>query len=86
MKKCLKTGLDAIQYFARHGHGGAYKFLYCIQTQTFGDDFRPYDLIVVPSEDAINQEHYVMSPKGLIRNIPGQPSDFISLEDWIRAQ
>ena len=26
-----------------------------------------------------------MSPKGLIRNIPGQPSDFISLEDWIRG-
>ena len=80
-----KTGLEGIQYFARYGHGGAYKFLYCIRTPTTGDDFRPYDLIIVPSEDAINREHYVMSPKGLIRNIPGQPSDFVSLEDWVRG-
>eukprot|EP00943_MAST-04B_sp_MAST-4B-sp1_P001277 g1277.t1 len=80
-----KNSLEGIQYFARYGHNGAYKFLYCIHTPTVGDEFRPYDLIVVTSEEAINREHYVMSPKGLIRNIPGQPSDFISLEDWVRG-
>ena len=44
----LKTGEDAISFFAKEGNRTAVKFVYLVKSDS-GDDFRPYDLDVIPS-------------------------------------
>jgi hypothetical protein len=44
----LKTGEDAISFFAKEGNRTAVKFVYLVKSDT-GDDFRPYDLDVIPT-------------------------------------
>ena len=46
----LKTGEDAINFFAQHGTTSAVKFVHLKQADT-GIDFRPYDLSVVAPSD-----------------------------------
>ena len=45
----LKTGEDVISFFAKEGNRTAVKFVYLVKSDT-GDDFRPYDLDVIPTE------------------------------------
>jgi hypothetical protein len=49
----LKTGKDAANFFARNRGAASIKFVHLNPEQT-GDDYRPYDLVVVRPEDVRN--------------------------------
>ncbi|TMW64715.1 hypothetical protein Poli38472_011595 [Pythium oligandrum] len=78
----LKTGEDAIAFFARNGSDSEIKFVHLNRADT-GVAFRPYDLMVVDPDD-IASEHFTMSASGLVRMSPGNPSEFIALAEWMR--
>ena len=78
----LHTGSDAISYFSTHGSTSAVKFVYCNQVIE-ERVFRPYDLSVVRRAEQ-NPEHYVISSSGVVHVRPSQPSEVITLSDWIR--
>jgi hypothetical protein len=69
--KSLRTGEDAISFFAKEGARSAVKFIYLVKAET-GAEFRPYDLSVVPgnqfqSSGSSNSTHFVMTEKGLTK-------------------
>jgi dynein heavy chain len=78
----MKTGDDAVTFFARHGNNTPLKFVYCNRSDS-GDNFRPYDLDVVPRK-RIAPEYFTISASGVVHIKPGVPSGFISLAEWIR--
>lgn len=77
----LMTGEDAITFFARHGNNTPVKFVYCNRAE-LGDEFRPYDLVVVDRKK-VNSEHFTISAAGVVHVQPHEPSEFISLSDWM---
>ena len=42
--KQIKTGEDAISFFAKYGNTTPIKFIQCIRTPTAKEDFKPYYL------------------------------------------
>lgn len=78
----LKTGEEAIAFFARNGSDSEIKFVHLNRART-GIAFRPYDLVVVDQGD-IDCEHFTMSSSGLVHVSPGNPSEFIALAEWMR--
>jgi hypothetical protein len=67
----LRTGEDAISFFAKEGARSAVKFIYLVKSDT-GSEFRPYDLSVVPGNQIPTSgpgaaTHFVMTEKGLTR-------------------
>ena len=44
-------------------------------------DFRPYDLVVT-DELHRHPEHFTMSSAGMFHTVPGEESEFFSLEEW----
>ncbi len=78
----LQTGEDAVAFFTRFGPTCPVKFVYLNRAET-GDDFRPYDLVVVPQEE-VNAEHFTMSASGVVHISTDGPSEFISLLEWMR--
>lgn len=46
-------------------------------------DFRPYDLEIVQQGD-VNEEYYTMSSSGVVHFILQQPTEFMSLSDWMK--
>ncbi|KAL8017811.1 putative bromodomain, AAA+ ATPase domain, dynein heavy chain region D6 P-loop [Plasmopara halstedii] len=79
----LKTGEDAITFFARNGSHNEQKFVYLNRVQT-KRTFRPYDLVVVAQDDVAPSEHFTMSKSGLVHICAGSPSEFIALAEWMR--
>ncbi|KAL0481562.1 hypothetical protein AKO1_012332, partial [Acrasis kona] len=49
----------------------------------YSKEFRPYDLVVVPEEE-VDSEYFTMSSNGVVHMQPGQPTEFISLSDWMK--
>jgi hypothetical protein len=47
-------------------------------------EFRPYDLVVVPRKHAL-KEYFTISSAGVVHLKPDEPSEFLSLADWMRA-
>lgn len=76
------TGEDAIEFFARNGPQGGVKVLF-LNRQHTGNEFRPYDLEVVPRSQ-VDSEYFTMSAHGVVRVDPHNPSEFVSLGDWWR--
>ncbi len=56
----IKTGEQAISFFAKHGSITPVKFLLCNRSFTPPEVFRPYDLLVV-SEKELSSEHFTIS-------------------------
>ncbi|KAE9216083.1 Dynein heavy chain 6, axonemal [Phytophthora fragariae] len=79
----LKTGEDAIAFFARNGSDSEIKFVHLNRAET-GLVFRPYDLVVVAQDDVTPNEHFTMSSSGLVHVSAGSPSEFIALAEWMR--
>ncbi len=46
-------------------------------------DYRPYDLVVVSREE-VEPEHFTMSATGVVHVQPNQPTEYISLSDWMK--
>eukprot|EP01083_Nonionella_stella_P013092 36934_1 len=78
----FETGEQAIEFFARYASTTAIKFVYCNRVPVSPREFRPYDLVVVPRK-IINKEFFTISGSGIVHICPGEPSDFISLADWM---
>lgn len=57
----IKTGEQAISFFAKHGNATPIKFLNCNRTPISPDMFRPYDLVTVRDEKALNDEYFTIS-------------------------
>lgn len=79
----LKTGEDAISFFARNGAHSELKFVHLNRVQT-KLKFRPYDLVVVAQDDVTPNEYFTMSSSGLVHVCTGSPSEFIPLAEWMR--
>jgi len=90
----LKTGEDTINFFAKYGAQSPIKFVHLIPADT-GLNFRPYDLVVVHQREVVSggtgevgrmpaSGYYTMSAAGLVHVLPGQPSEFIPLNLWMR--
>lgn len=80
----LVTGEDAANFFARNRGTASIKFVHLNSEQT-GDDYRPYDLLVVRPED-VTKEHMVCSAMGMVKQAPNKPSAFTPLGDWMRER
>jgi len=78
----LQTGEDAIEFFARHGTHTPVKFVFANRKAT-GDVYRPYDLVVVPRKKVNPHEYFTISTTGVVHMHPPQPSEFISLAQWM---
>lgn len=46
--------------------------------------WQPYDLVRVKPEDADPAEHFIMAADAVVRMAAGQPTDCMSLADWMR--
>jgi dynein heavy chain len=78
----IKTGDDAINFFARYGSDTPVKFVdmtQVVDTKTY----RPYDLVAVNLRDP-KMEHYTISSSGIVHVCPGEPSECVSLSNWMR--
>ena len=75
----LKTGEDAISFFALYGQDTPVKFIH-LSLAPPGKRFRPYDLVVSNKEG----ELYTMSAAGIVRVAPHEPSEFCTLAEWMR--
>lgn len=67
--KAIKTGEEAIAFFAKHGHTTPIKFLHCNRAITTEENFRPYDLSVVTEKD-LKPEHFTISAQGVVHVCP----------------
>jgi dynein heavy chain len=82
----VKTGEDAIAFFALHGDQSPVKFIHfnsASASSKLSFNFRPYDLVRVAPKK-VNAEHYIMSSAGLVHVVNNDPSNFIPLPEWTR--
>eukprot|EP00928_Gymnodinium_smaydae_P044594 TRINITY_DN2973_c0_g1_i1.p1 TRINITY_DN2973_c0_g1~~TRINITY_DN2973_c0_g1_i1.p1 ORF type:complete len:1183 (+),score=180.22 TRINITY_DN2973_c0_g1_i1:298-3549(+) len=77
----LRTGHDAIAFFAKYGDQSEVKVLYCRHSPSDKCD-SPYELEVV-NENKRGNDFYMISSKGVVRVCPGQPSEHVSLVHWM---
>ncbi|XP_062910989.1 dynein heavy chain domain-containing protein 1 [Mobula hypostoma] len=75
------TGEWAVQALAKCKLLGKTKFYYLKVQQN--QEFRPYDLVVVPKEK-VDAEHFVFSTFGVLSVCPSQESQVMSLGEWQR--
>lgn len=84
--KKIRTGEDAISFFAKNGNTTPVKFLYCNRASEISKNFRPYDLLVVPEKE-IHAEYFTISAQGVVHVMPknsdGSATTFYSLADWM---
>lgn len=80
--KQLKTGEDAIAFFAKHGDQSDLQVIHCVAAHVEEGQFRPYDLVVVDEKDKGN-EYFMISPKGIVHICPGKQSEHTTLTSWM---
>ncbi|CAJ1355442.1 unnamed protein product, partial [Effrenium voratum] len=80
--KLLKTGEDAIAFFAKHGDQSDLQVIYCVAAEVEEGKFRPYDLVVVDDKDK-GSEYFMISPKGIVKISPGKQSEHTTLTSWM---
>ena len=92
----IKTGEDAISFFAKYGNTTPIKFINCVRKEQ-GDNFRPYDLKVINTSENQKEltldEYYTISAHGIVhvyteRAKKTKPdgnfsTEVISLSDWM---
>jgi hypothetical protein len=80
----IKTGENAIDFFARYGSDTPLKFVNLFQVDD-PKEFRPYDLVIGELKDnLVEVEHYTMSPSGIVHVAPGYSSECLTLANWTR--
>jgi len=90
----IETGEQAISFFAKHGHNTPIKFVNCKRKPVPGDQFRPYDLIKVEDDKALESEYFTISAQGVVhiqqekakkgRKPDIIPTEFLSLSEWMQ--
>lgn len=63
LRNQIKTGEQAISFFAKYGSNMPIKFLNCNRKQVGPAEFRPYDLVTTPSQDPkeLDPEYFTVS-------------------------
>jgi len=94
MVQAIKTGDQAISFFAKHGTNMPIKFLNCNRKKVSASHFRPYDLIIIEDEKALEKEYFTISAQGVVQvfnekrrkkgNNAITPTEFLSLSDWMQ--
>lgn len=100
LRNSIKTGEQAISFFAKYGSNMPIKFLNCNRREVGPAEFRPYDLVTTPSQDPkeLNLEYFTVSAQGVvqvfvdkdakkkIRNSKKNhvPTEFLSLPEWMQ--
>ena len=79
----IKTGDDAINFFARFGADSPVKFVHLYPYQN-PKLYRPYDLVVIEESQNPVGEHFTMSSAGIVHICPGEQSECIPLANWMR--
>ena len=94
----IKTGEDAISFFAKYGNTTPIKFINCVRAEAKNlTDFRPYDLISISLSENQKEltllEYYTISANGIVhvwtdkgKRLSGQgetSTEVISLSDWM---
>eukprot|EP01043_Picozoa_sp_COSAG02_P058494 COSAG02_NODE_7289_length_3083_cov_3.512399_2_plen_771_part_01 len=87
----LSTAWDAIEYLTRVNPDSQPTGARALESDTAARfvhlnlaesrEFRPYDLVVT-DELHRNPEHFTMSSAGMFHTVPGEESEFFSLEEW----
>jgi len=67
MVQAIKTGDQAISFFAKHGTNMPIKFLNCNRKPVPPAHYRPYDLVVIEDEKALDREYYTISAQGVVQ-------------------
>jgi len=90
----IETGEQAISFFAKHGHNTPIKFVNCKRKPVPGDQFRPYDLVKVDDEKALENEYFTISAQGVVHvsqekgkkysKSDAVPTEFLSLSEWMQ--
>lgn len=65
----IKTGEEAISFFAKYGNSTPIKFINCEKVITSKKIFRPYDLVVIPHKelgDLNKNDYYTVSANGIV--------------------
>jgi hypothetical protein len=78
----IKTGDDAINFFARYGYETPVKFVHLIQ-ENDEKIYRPYDLISAEIKDTTS-EYFTMTPAGIVHICKGSPSECVPLSTWTK--
>jgi hypothetical protein len=100
MVQAIKTGDQAISFFAKHGTNMPIKFLNCNRKPVPPAHYRPYDLIVIEDEKALDREYFTISAQGVVQVTNEKdkvkraskqkkappPTEFLSLSDWMQQQ
>jgi hypothetical protein len=90
----IETGEQAISFFAKHGHNTPIKFINCKRKPVPADQFRPYDLVKIEDEKALENEYFTVSAQGVVhvsqdkgkrnKNSDAVPTEFLSLSEWMQ--
>ena len=69
----------------RHAHGSSTgtKFIYCNRAPREAVEFQPYDLVACGEKEVDPLEYFTISAKGVVRVCAGEPSEHLSLSDWM---
>lgn len=98
--RAIKTGEDAISFFAKYGNTTPIKFIHCIRAPTPKEIFKPYFLKILPRQEREPNltQYYTISASGIVHvHTLGRqkslqktglnslkPTDFQSLAMWMR--
>lgn len=77
----MKTGEDAIAFFAKHGTNTDLKFVYC--NLKASEKFEPYDLVVVLEKEIKKTEYFTVSMTGVVYISSGALSEQYPLGVWL---
>ena len=69
LRNSIKTGEQAISFFAKYGSNMPIKFLNCNRKPVGPAEFRPYDLVTTTTQDRkeLNQEYFTISAQGVVQ-------------------
>lgn len=89
----IKTGEQAISFFAKHGNNTPIKIFNCNRSRVLPGVFRPYDLEVVLDEKQLHEEYFTISNRGVVHVFKKNttqmsdeqmvPTEFLFASDWM---
>jgi len=79
----LRTGDDAVRFFARHATTSSVKVVYCNRPPPEEDVGNALCSIVVVPEHKVKPEHFTISATGVLHVCPGEMSEYTPLSEWI---
>jgi dynein heavy chain len=92
LQQSIKTGDQAISFFAKHGSNMPIKFINCNRRKVALSQFRPYDLVTVEDDKKLDPEYFTVSAQGVVqlfndksgRSKSTSPTEFLSLPEWMQ--